>query len=137
MPKPYSPPFSATPTIISLVAEIAEAIGQYAAASESAAALRLRRINRIRTIQGTLAIEGNTLDEAQVTAILEGKRVMAPPQEVQEVRNAILAYELFEHWNPVSEDHLLAAHGLLMTGLVDRPGGYRHGGICLTAFLTP
>ncbi|WP_177420797.1 hypothetical protein [endosymbiont of Lamellibrachia barhami] len=65
--------------------------------SESAAVLRLRRINRIRTIQGTLAIEGNTLSEAQITAILDGKRVLAQPKEIQEVRNAILAYEQFEH----------------------------------------
>lgn len=133
MPKPYTPPFSTTPTIVGLVAEIAEAIGRTAVAVESAATLRLRRINRIRTIQGTLAIEGNTLSEAQITAVLDGKRVFAPPREVQEVRNAILAYERFEHWNPASEDDLLTAHGLLMTGLVDQPGRYRSGGVGVMA----
>ena len=58
--------------------------------------MRLRRINRIRTIQGSLAIEGNTLSESQVTAVLEGKVVMAPPREVQEVKNALSAYDAFE-----------------------------------------
>ncbi len=76
-----------------------------------------------------MAIEGNTLSEQQITAILEGKPVIAPPREIQEVRNALLAYEHFPSWNPASEEDLLAAHALLMTGLVERPGAYRHGGV--------
>jgi len=133
MPKHYKPPFSTTPTVVGLVAEIAEAIGRIAVSAESAAVLRLRRINRIRTIQGTLAIEGNTLSEAQITAILDGKRVLAQPKEVQEVRNAILAYEQFENWDPTSEDDLLTAHSLLTKGLVDQPGHYRSGGVGVMA----
>lgn len=92
---------------------------------DSATSLRLRRI---RTIHGTLAIEGNTLDEQQITAILEGKRVLAPPREVQEVRNALEAYERFPDWTPSTEGNLLGAHRVLMTGLVDHPGTYRIGG---------
>ena len=76
MVAPYAPPFAITPAIVALIADIAERIGQYAQTRDSAAALRLRRINRIRTIQGSLAIEGNTLSEQQITAILEGKRVI-------------------------------------------------------------
>ena len=94
-----------------------------------ASSLRLRRLNRIRTIQGSLAIEGNTLSEAQITAILDGKPVMAPPRDIQEARNAIKAYEQFEQWQPESERDLLAAHRLLMTGLLDHPGQYRSGGV--------
>jgi Fic family protein len=118
-----------TPGIVDYVAEIAERLGRSAVAAESAGALRLRRVNRIRTIHGSLAIEGNTLSEQQITAILEGKPVIAPPREIQEVRNALLAYEHFPSWNPASEEDLLAAHALLMTGLVERPGAYRHGGV--------
>jgi Fic family protein len=118
-----------TPAIVDYVAEIAERLGRSAVAAESAGALRLRRVNRIRTIHGSLAIEGNTLSEQQITAILEGKPVIAPPREIQEVRNALLAYEHFPSWNPASEEDLLAAHALLMTGLVERPGAYRHGGV--------
>jgi Fic family protein len=95
--------------------------------------LRLRRINRIRTIQGSLAIEGNTLTEEQITAILEGKRVIAPPREVQEVRNAIKAYDRFDRWDPYSIRDLLEAHRVLMTGLLDRPGAYRTGKVGVMA----
>lgn len=118
-----------TPGIVASVAEIAERLGRSAVAAESAGALRLRRVNRIRTIHGSLAIEGNTLSEQQISAILEGKPVIAPPREIQEVRNALLAYEHFPSWNPASEEDLFAAHAVLMTGLVERPGAYRHGGV--------
>ena len=95
MSKPYTPPYSLTGAIVSLVAQIAEAVGRLAAHETTATSLRLRRINRIRTIQGSLAIEGNSLSEAQITAILEGKRVIAPPREIQEARNAIKVYDRF------------------------------------------
>lgn len=87
----YQPPHTLTPAIVTLVAEIAEAVTRLSLSSGDH--LRLRRANRIRTIQGSLAIEGNTLSEAQITAILEGKPVIAPPREIQEVRNALAAYE--------------------------------------------
>jgi len=84
----YQPPYTITPEILNRVAAISEAIGRLTVLTDQARALRLRRINRIRTIHSSLAIEGNTLSEAQITAILEGKRVIAPPREVQEVKNA-------------------------------------------------
>jgi Fic family protein len=95
--------------------------------------LRLRRINRIRTIHGSLAIEGNTLSEAQITAILEGKRVIAPPREVQEVKNALAAYDRFHTWKPEGEKDMLEAHRILMSGLIDEAGLYRHGGVGVMA----
>src|SRR5690554_8219340 len=82
----YQPPYTITPEILNRVAAISEAIGRLTVLTDQARALRLRRINRIRTIHGSLAIEGNTLSEAQVTAILDGKRVIAAPREVQEVK---------------------------------------------------
>ena len=90
-------------------------------------ALRLRRINRIRTIHGSLAIEGNTLSEAQITAILEGKRVIAPPREVQGAKNALAAYDRFGTWKPEEEKDLLDAHRILTIGLTDEAGLYLHG----------
>ena len=125
----YQPPDTLTPAILRLAAEIAEAIGRLTAQVEIAKALRLRRINRIRTIQGSLAIEGNTLSEEQITAILDGKRVIAPPREIQEARNAISAYERFEHWQPQVEGDLLEAHRILMAGLLEEAGVYRCGGV--------
>ncbi|MEI8631608.1 Fic family protein [Vibrio sp. PP-XX7] len=122
------PPFTVTPTMIRLISQISEQLGRLSVL-EDEKNLRLRRINRIRTIQGSLAIEGNTLSETQITAILEGKRVIAPPKEVQEVRNAIQTYEQFEHWHPANEKHLLLAHRYLMAGLIDDAGHYRHGNV--------
>lgn len=75
----YQPPYTITPAIICLVAEISEQLGRLSVLQE-ADNLRLHRINRIRTIQGSLAIEGNTLSEDQITAILDGKQVLAPPK---------------------------------------------------------
>lgn len=127
MSKRYQPPFSVTAKIISQVAAIGESIGRLGAAQTTA--VRLRRINRIRTIQGSLAIEGNTLSEEQITAILDGKPVIAPPREVLEARNALAAYERLPQWQPANEKHLLAAHASLMKGLVKEAGRYRRGGV--------
>jgi len=124
----YQPPYTITPAIIRLISGISEQLGRLSVL-EDEKNLRLRRINRIRTIQGSLAIEGNTLSEAQITAILEGKRVMAPPKDIQEARNAIKAYEQFESWQPTNEKHLLQAHQVLMAGLIDDAGRYRKGNV--------
>ena len=75
----YQPPYTITPAIVNLIAQISEAVGRLTVLSDSTKSLRFRRINRIRTIHGSLAIEGNTLNEEQITAILEGRRVIAPP----------------------------------------------------------
>lgn len=128
MKKIYQPPHSLTPTMLRLASTIGEAVGRLSVL-EDEKNLRLRRANRIRTIQGSLAIEGNTLSEEQITAILEGKRVIAPPREILEVRNAIKAYEQFETWKATSETDLLKAHSILMSGLVDDAGGYRKGNV--------
>ena len=115
-----APPYTITPAILDLAIRIGEAIGR---AEEAAVGedLRLRRVNRIRTIQGSLAIEGNTLTEDEITTILEGRPVIAPPREVQEVRNAFGAYDAFPQWNPAREADLLRAHEMLMMGLLDAP----------------
>ncbi len=125
----YQPPYTITPTILKQVAQISEAIGRLSAQRDIANALHLRRANRIRTIQGSLAIEGNTLSESQITAILEGKRIIAPPREVQEVRNALQAYDQLAQWHPTREADLLTAHSVLMKGLIDEAGHYRSGSV--------
>ena len=129
----YQPPYTITLEILNRVAAISEAIGRLTVLADQSKALRLRRINRIRTIHGSLAIEGNTLSEAQITAILDGKRVIAPPREVQEVKNALAAYDRFDIWKPEAEKDLLAAHRILMSGLIDEAGLYRHGGVGVMA----
>ncbi len=125
----YQPPYTITSTIISLISEISEKLGRLSVLEEQQSNLRLRRINRIRTIQGSLAIEGNTLTEEQITAVLEGKPVIAPPREIQEVRNAIIAYEMLNQWQVANQHHLLEAHQTLMQGLIEDAGHYRHAGV--------
>lgn len=129
----YQPPYTITPAILNRVAQIGEAVGRLAALTDTAKRLRLRRINRVRTIRGSLAIEGNTLNEEQITAILDGKRVIAPPREIQEVRNAVAAYDRFEQWRPEVEADLLEAHRILMAGLIEEAGTYRRGGVGVMA----
>ena len=110
----YIPPFTVTDEITSLVADIAEQVGQLTATTDNLPAPHLRKENRIKTIQSSLAIENNSLSVDQVTAILEGKRVMGAPNEIQEVKNAIDAYELLLELDPFKEKDLLRAHRLMM-----------------------
>ena len=124
----YQPPYTITPAIVTLVEQIGEAIGRLSVITDTQD-LRLRRINRIRTLRGSLAIEGNTLNEEQISTILDGKPVVAPPRQVQEVRNAIKAYDQYPNWNPASEADLLEAHAIMTVGLLDAPGHYRSGGV--------
>ena len=125
----YKPPCTVTPAIVNLIARISEAVGRLTALTDATLTLRLRRINRVLTIYGSLAIEGNTLTAYQITAILEGKRVIAPPREILEVRNAIAAYDRFGQWRPAVETEFLEAHRTLMAGLLDDAGSYRRGGV--------
>ena len=122
------PPYTITSNILALAEQIGEAIGRAALVFTD---LRLRRINRIRTIHGSLAIEGNTLTEGQIATILDDQPVIAPLREVQEVRNAIRAYDEFRGWDPVDETDLLRAHQILMSGLLDAPGRYRQGKVAV------
>ena len=126
---PYQPPFTITDDVLTLVAEISERLGLLRAVYDAEMELRLRRINRIRTVTGSLAIEGNTLTEAQITALLDGKLVIAPPREIQEAKNALDAYECMTAWQPHHESDLLNAHKTLMLGLIDSAGMYRSGGV--------
>lgn len=125
----YTPPFTFTDEMMSLVAEIAEIVGKISATAAHLPQPHLRKENRIKTIQSSLAIENNSLTIEQVTAIIEGKRVLGAPNEIQEVRNAIDAYELLLELNPFEEKDLLRAHQLMMTDLVRENGRYRSGGV--------
>ena len=88
----YVPPFTITDEITTLVAEISEMIGELSVTTENLPSPKLRKQNRIKTIQSSLAIENNTLSVDQVTDILDGKRVLGAPNEIKEVKNAIDAY---------------------------------------------
>lgn len=129
MTPPPEPPFSVTPRVLDLVVQISEELGRQGRHAAGALAPVLRRGNRLRSIQASLAIENNTLTLEQVTAVIAGKRVLGPPREILEVRNAFAAYEAMEKWNPSSPKDLMAAHRRLMNGLVDHAGRYRSKGV--------
>ena len=128
---PYEPPFKITSKAINFISQIAAAMERLKIRFEQSDSVRLRKINRMKTIQGSLAIEGNTLTEEQVTALIEGKHIIAPVKEVQEVKNAIQAYEQCMSFNPYKKEDLLTAHKLMTLGLVDHPGHFRYGGGCI------
>ncbi|HOI27653.1 MAG TPA: Fic family protein [Paludibacteraceae bacterium] len=125
----YTPPFTITSKILNLVAEISAQIERYAIRLEQSDGLRLRKANRIKTIHSSLAIEGNTLSEEEVHDIIDGKNVVAPIKQIQEVKNAIDTYELYSELNPFEVKDLLRAHGVMMKAIVDDAGCFRHGGV--------
>ena len=119
------PPFEITNQMIDYIAEIAELVGNLNVTNRLTANPTLRRSNRIRTIHGSLAIEQNTLSLEQVTAVLNGKRVLAPPKDIAEVKNAYEIYERLDELDPYSVDDLLIAHGIMTRGLVEESGMFR------------
>ena len=125
----YTPPFHITDKSINLLAKISEQLGRIKTSRRSVVNPRLRRQNRIRTIHSSLAIEQNTLSLEQVTAILDGKRVLGPPDEIREVQNAYSAYELITALNPFSVKDMLNAHRAMMDGLIAENGRFRSGGV--------
>lgn len=119
------PPFEITNSILDEIAEIAELVGRVSAAAGLSANPTLRRTNRIRSIYSSLAIEQNTLSLEQVTAVLNGKRVIAPPKDIAEVKNAYEIYERMDSLDPYSAEDLLSAHAVMTRGLVEESGCFR------------
>ncbi|SQC91881.1 Uncharacterised protein [Cedecea neteri] len=127
--KPYRPPFSLTSSILSRTIEIGGAAGAVVieCPTDLSACYAKKTVSALFRL--LLAIEHNSLSAQQVTAIMEGKRVLAPAKDIQEVRNAILAYEALSGWQSGNVDNLLSAHRVLMLGLVDMPGQLRSGDV--------
>ena len=120
------PPYDITPRILKLISSISEKIGEVNATYLSKQSPQLRKQNRIKTIQSSLQIEGNTLTTEQITALIEKKRVVGPKKDVLEVLNAIEVYDELITYKPHSERVFLKAHAALMKGLLDPVGKYRN-----------
>lgn len=120
----YQPPFTITTDILNLVADISQQVGRLDASALNSSP-QLRKQNRIKTITGTLAIEGNTLTEEQITAIVEGKPVLGSVRELAEVKGAIAAYDALPTFRPGNLRDLLAAHGLMMSDILVNAGAFR------------
>ena len=125
----YIPPFTVSADAINMIAEISAQTERYAIRLEQADGLRLRKANRIHTIHSSLAIEGNTLSENEVRDIIEGKNVVAPVRQIQEVKNAIATYDLYKELDPFKVDDLLRAHATMMQALTADAGRFRRQGV--------
>lgn len=120
------PPYAITPRVLKLISSISEKIGEVNATYLSKQSPQLRKQNRIKTIQSSLQIEGNTLTIEQITALIENKRVVGPKKDVTEVQNAIQVYDGLISYKSHSEKAFLKAHAALMKGLLDPVGKYRN-----------
>ena len=108
-----------------LVMEIAAALERYRIVMEGPSGVYLRKLNHIRTIRGTTAIEGNTLSEEEVTAIIAGKRVAGSRREIDEIKGAHAAYSKISEFNPLDSSALLKVHAIMTKNLVKSPGKWR------------
>lgn len=126
----YTPPFTITDEILRLVAEISEQMGALGVLlGTRMPSPMLRKENQIKTIHSSLAIEHNSLSLQQVTDVINGKHVLGAPNEIQEVKNAVQAYQLMQALDAFQEKDLLRAHKLMMADLVENAGQYRKGGV--------
>ena len=125
MPSNYTPPFTITSKILSQVSDIAELAAEIKHIDAKRITPKLRKKNRVKSITGSLQIEGNSFTEEQVTAVLNGKRVLGSMKEVEEVRGAIAAYEQIGNYDYTKLDDLLLAHKLMMERLLNSAGIFR------------
>lgn len=123
------PPYEITSEILKLITSVSEKIGEINAKYLVKQSPTLRKLNQIKTIHSSLSIEGNSLSEQQITALLENKRVIGPQKDILEVLNAIEVYNILKDFNYKSENYFLSAHKLLMRKLIKNPGKYRNQGV--------
>ncbi len=121
----YKPPYTITPLILTLVSKIQTILGESKHLVVKKPSVKLRKENKIKTIHHSLAIEGNSLTEQQISSLIEGKKVIGPKNQIIEVKNAIKLYEQLTDFDPSKENDLLITHKILMSGLIEKPGRYR------------
>ncbi|MBS7320635.1 MAG: Fic family protein [Myroides sp.] len=119
------PPYEITAAILKFITSISLKIGEVNAKYLIKTNPTLRKQNQIKTIHSSLSIEGNTLTEEQITAIIENKRVVGPEKDILEVLNALEVYKNINKLKPESEKDFLKAHKLLLQKLINEPGKYR------------
>jgi Fic family protein len=124
-----NPPFQITGHILEEISKIERLLGRLESLEHPRPQPQLRKSNRVRTVQGSLSIEGNTLSEEKVTALIEGKTIIGKPSEIQEVLNAIEVYEKIGEFNPLSSRSILKAHRMMMGTLLDSAGKWRSGNV--------
>ncbi len=137
MKSSYKPPYTINSRIVHLISEISETITLLKYRTETVTLPMLRRVNRIKTLAGTLEIEGNYVGEEKITAILDGKRVEGTAQELSEVEGAIKAYEQIENYQYDKLDDLLKAHKIMTAKLLDDAGSFRTVNVAVGEHIAP
>mgnify|MGYP003574891958 CR=1 FL=1 len=123
------PPYQLIPEILKLITSVSQKIGEINAKLLVKQNPKLRKQNKIKTIHSSLSIEGNTLTEEQITAIIENKRVVGPAKDIKEVLNALEVYTQLKNLKYLSQKDFIKAHQKLMTDLIEQPGKYRTKGV--------
>ena len=123
----YIPPFDITNIMLDRISSIMKKIGKLDNYKDLNKMPVLRRNNRIRSIHSSLAIEANSLSFDQVKDIIDGKKVIGPQDEIQEVKNAYEAYKLIKEVNQYSIKDLKKVHGVMTYLTVDESGEFRKG----------
>ena len=119
------PPYTITPKILNLVSQIQSLLGESKHLVVKKPSIKLRKENKIKTIHHSLAIEGNSLTEEQISSLIEGKKIIGPKNQIIEVKNAIKLYEQITDLDPLIENDFLKGHKILMSDLIEKPGRYR------------
>lgn len=123
------PPYEITSLILELITSISEKIGTINSNFLNKPSPQLRKQNKIKTIHSSLKIEGNSLTEEQITALIENKRVIGSNKDIKEVLNAIEIYDNLREFNSKDEKSFLRAHKILLSNLIEEPGKYRKQGV--------
>ena len=123
----YKSPFTITNEILSYVSSISEKIGCITAINSLEAKPHLRKNNRIKSIHASLKIEANSLSLGQVRDVINGKNVLGEQKEIQEIKNAYIAYDKISEINPYSIKDLKKFHGIMTKYVVEESGKFRRG----------
>ena len=137
MKSSYKPPYTINSRIVHLISKISETMALLKYHSETVTLPMLRRVNRIKTLAGTLEIEGNYIGEEKITAILDGKRVEGTTQELSELKGAIQAYEEIGTYSYNDLDDLLKAHKIMTYKLLDDAGSFRTVNVAVGEHIAP
>ena len=133
----YTPPYKITSKILKLSTQISEELTKLQFTGVEKVNPMLRKKNRIKTLAGTLEIEGNFLGEEKITAILDGKRVLGTVKELAEVQGAIKAYEKIDSYRYFELDDLLLAHKILMDEILTTAGSFRSVNVKVGEHIAP
>ncbi len=124
-----APPFEITSESQQLLTRLERLLGRYEGLHQPVPTAELRRRLRVESVRSTVAIEGNTLSSRQVDALWQKSADDSPEQEILEAHNALAAYEQLPRWNPAISKDFLAAHRVMMAGLLSHPGRWRRGNV--------